>query len=246
MRNILIKIAYDGSKFHGWQVQNNAHTVQAEFQEALYKIIREEVDIKACSRTDSGVHAREFCISVLTNSKIECSRLNNALNHFFPKTMAALSCEEVAEDFHARYSCKAKEYVYQIYNSKTPDPFLNERALYYWHDIDDKKLNEAASHYVGTHNFKAFCTKDARIDGDLTRTVYSAKIHREGKMVYFTVKADGFLYNMVRIMVGTLIRVQEGKIQPEKVEQIILSKDRQNAGPTAPAHGLYLNKVFYD
>ena len=245
MKNILVKISYDGSYFHGWQIQENAHTVQEEFQSALYKIIGEKADIKACSRTDSGVHANVFCISVKTESKITPERLKGALNHYFPLYMACLSAEEVPMDFHARYSCKGKEYVYLIHNAEVRNPFLKDRALHYYHKIDEEKLNTAASYYIGTHDFTSFCTQDAREMEDMRRTVYDAKVTREGDIVKFTVSADGFLYNMVRIMVGTLIRVQEGKIKPEEIPSILEKKNRAFAGPTAPPEGLYLNKVFY-
>ena len=226
MKNILIKISYDGSYFHGWQIQENAHTVQEEFQTALYKIIGEKADIKACSRTDTGVHARVFCISVKTESKIEPERLKGALNHFFPDYMCCLSCEEVPLDFHARYSCKGKEYEYIIHNRQVRDPFLKDRALHFWYKIDEEKLNRAAKHYIGTHDFTSFCTLDARKAEDMVRTVYDAKVEREGDIVKFTVSADGFLYNMVRIMVGTLLRVQEGKIEPEDIPEILNKKNR--------------------
>lgn len=244
-RNLLIKIAYDGAHFHGWQIQNNAYTVQEAFQTALFKIIGETVDIKACSRTDTGVHARVFCISMKINNPIATHRLMSALNHFLPTSVVVLSCEETAMDFHARYSCKGKEYVYQIHNSKLRDPFLDTRAFHYWYDIDEKLLDKAAAHFVGTHDFTAFCTGDARRNGDMTRTIYSAKVHRDGDMVYFTVSGNGFLYNMVRIMVGTLLKVQEGKIKVDEIPQILQSKDRSKAGTTASPCGLYLNKVFY-
>ena len=245
-RNVLITIQYDGSCFHGWQIQDNAYTVQECFQSALYKILGGEHDIKACSRTDTGVHARMFCISVAFDNRITNERLVGALNHFLPEHMACCSCRDVAPDFHARYSCKGKEYVYLIHNSKTRDPFLNKRALHYWYPMDEEVLNRAAGYYVGSHDFSAFCTMDARKKGDLVRTVYSASVQRDGDKVLFTVSADGFLYNMVRIMAGTLLRVQEGKIKPEDIPGIIESGDRAMAGPTAPAHGLYLNRVFYE
>lgn len=245
MRNVLIKIAYDGSKFHGWQIQENAMTVQECFQTAMGKILGSCPDIKACSRTDTGVHARVFCISVKLDNPISNERLMGALNHFLPPYTACLSCEDVPEDFHARYSCKGKEYVYEIWNSRVRNPFLDGKALHYWYDIDEELLDRAAKKYIGTHDFKSFCTLDARDPGDLVRTVYEAKVHREGDKVFFTVAADGFLYNMVRIMVGTLLHVQQGKFSPEDIPKIIDGKDRKLAGPTAPACGLYLNKVFY-
>lgn len=245
MKNILVKISYDGSYFHGWQIQENAHTVQEEFQSALYKIIGEKADIKACSRTDSGVHANVFCISVKTESKITPERLKGALNHYFPLYMVCLSAEEVPMDFHARYSCKGKEYVYLIHNAEVRNPFLKDRALHYYHKIDEEKLNTAASYYIGTHDFTSFCTQDAREMEDMSRTVYDAKVTREGDIVKFTVSADGFLYNMVRIMVGTYLDAAKGRIGRGDIAAIIDGKDRSKAGDTALACGLYLNRVFY-
>lgn len=244
-RNILLTITFDGSKFHGWQVQNNAFTVQECFQNALTKILGKCPDIKACSRTDTGVHAKRFCISMIIDNPITNYRLIGALNHFLPHSIAVLKIEDVPMGFHARYSCTGKEYVYEIWNSRIRDPFLENRALHFWYDIDEKELDRAAKYYIGTHDFTSFCSVDARDKGDLTRTVYDAKVERNGDMVRFTVSADGFLYNMVRIMVGTLLKVQEKKFKPEDVEKIINSKNRMYAGTTAQPHGLYLNRVFY-
>lgn len=245
-RNFLIKLSYDGARYHGWQIQENALTVQQVFQEALYKITGLREDIKACSRTDTGVHAREFCVSLKTESPIAPERLLAALNHYLPEDVAVKSCQTVPLDFHARYSCQGKEYVYQIWNHPVREPFLAGRALHYWYPIDPVMLDRAAKGYVGRHDFSSFCTLDRREKGDLTRTVTTAKVERDGDLVTFTVAADGFLYNMVRIMVGTLLRVQQGKFTPEDIPGIIEAKDRKAAGPTAPACGLYLNRVFYE
>ncbi len=157
-----------------------------------------------------------------------------------------LGCREVSPDFHARYSCKGKEYIYQIWNRPVRNPFLNRRALHYWYSLDETRLNEAAGFFVGAHDFTSFCTMDARERGNMTRTVTKAEVKREGDLVTFTVAADGFLYNMVRIMVGTLLRVAQGKLEPRDVERILEEKDRNAAGPTAPPYGLFLNRVFYE
>lgn len=244
-RNVLLKIAYDGTRYHGWQIQENALTVQEVFQQAWLGVTGRREDLKACSRTDTGVHAREFCISVKTESAIPPERLQAALNHFLPQDISVRSCEEVPEAFHARYSCRGKEYVYEIWNHPVRNPFLAGRALHYWYPMDVRQLDLAASHYVGTHDFSSFCTLDRREKGDLTRTVTCARVDRDGDMVRFTVAADGFLYNMVRIMVGTLLRVQQGKFLPKDIPGILGAKSRKAAGPTAPACGLYLNRVFY-
>ncbi len=245
-RNILLTISFDGSYFHGFQIQNNSYTVQECFQDSLKKVLGFCPDIKACSRTDSGVHARMFCISMKIDSPITNEKLLSALNHFLPPYIIVYDIKDVSDDFHARYSCTGKEYVYEIWNSKLRNPFLYKRALHHYYDIDEHVLDEASKHYIGTHDFTSFCTKDLRKGGDLTRTVTNANVKREGDKILFTVSADGFLYNMVRIMVGTLLKVQEGKISKDSIPDILSSLDRKNAGPTAPSHGLYLNRVFYE
>lgn len=245
-RNLLLHIGYDGRNYHGWQIQKNASTVQEVFQKALLKILDEKVDIKGCSRTDSGVHAYDYCISFKTSHSIPCERLVAALNRHLPKDIAVFSCEEVPKDFHARYSCKGKEYIYKIWNRDTRDPFLNGYVYHYRYPIDEKQLNKAAKAFIGTHNFASFCTLDRRKSENMTRTVRKAEVERRGNMVLFAVEADGFLYNMVRIMVGTLLRISQGKIKENEICDIIRQENRNCAGPTAIPDGLYLNKVYYD
>lgn len=247
MRNLLVKIKYDGRNYHGWQVQENGITVQEDFQKALYQVTGERPDIKGCSRTDSGVHANMFCISFRTDHSIPAGRLPHALNRFLPDTIAAFDAREVPHDFHARYSCKGKEYVYKIHNAEFRDPFLEGYALHYWQRLDDKLMSQAAVHFLGTHDFTSFCTVDhSRRKGDFHRTVQNISVDRAGDIVTVTVQADGFLYNMVRIIVGTLLYTAQGKISPDDIPAIIASLDRSKAGPTAPPQGLYLNRVFYD
>lgn len=243
--NIALVLAYDGTNYHGWQIQENALTVQEVFQNAFKKVTGDRGDMKACSRTDTGVHAREFCVSVKTESKIVTERFPAAMNHWLPEDVAVKGCEEAPLDFHARYSCKGKEYSYEIWNNPIREPFLRGRALHYWYPIDEVRLKAAAGYYVGAHDFTSFCTLDKRERGDMVRRVTKARVERRGDMVLFTVAADGFLYNMVRIMAGTLLRVQEGRLLPEDIPGIIEARDRAKAGPTAPACGLYLNRVFY-
>jgi tRNA pseudouridine38-40 synthase len=246
VRNLLLTICYDGTHYHGWQIQQNSLAVQQVFQEALKKVIGDSPDLKGCSRTDSGVHAYAYCISLKTEHDIPCSRLVGALNHFLPPDIAVLSCREVPLNIHARYSCEGKEYVYKIWNNPVRSPFLEGRVLHYWYHMDLDKLNEAAHFFIGSHDFTSFCTLDSRERGDMTRTVTNAEFQKEGDLITFTVAADGFLYNMVRIMVGTLLRVAQGKFAPQDIPAIIEAKNRKAAGPTAPPYGLYLNRVFYD
>ena len=245
LRNLLLTISYDGRQFHGWQIQQNAFTVQEAFQTALSKVIGDGFDIKGCSRTDSGVHANMYCVSLKTAHPIPPERLKAALNRWLPLSVAVSDCREVDPEFHARYSCKSKEYIYKIWNSEVRSPFLEGYALHYRYHLDENLLNEAAQAYVGKHDFTSFCTQDNRDAGDLTRDVKAFSVTRDGCMVTMRVEADGFLYNMVRIMVGTLLRVAQGKIKPEEISSIIAKRDRRFAGPTAQACGLYLNKVNY-
>ena len=245
MRNILLTITYDGSKFHGWQIQKNAVTVQEVFQSALYKVIGEGTDIKGCSRTDSGVHARMYCISFHTEHRIPVERIPPALNNYLPNSIAVLTASEVPPDFHARYSCKGKEYVYKLWNDDIRNPFLDGYAYHYWYKLDIDLMNKAAKHFVGTHDFTSFCTLDKREKGDFRRTIQELSVTRDDKTVLITVMADGFLYSVVRILVGTLLYVSQGKIRPEDIPMIIKAENRSLAGPTAPAEGLYLNRVFY-
>lgn len=246
LRNLLITISYDGSKYHGWQIQQNAVTVQEVFQKALYSVISQKPDIKACSRTDSGVHAEMFCISTKISHPIPCERLKAALNSYLPQSVVVLDVREVPLDFHARYNALGKRYVYKVLNREQRDPFYIGRALHYRYNLDTELLNKASKAFIGTHDFTSFCTLDKREKGDFVRTIHDFSVKRIGDIVEFSVEGNGFLYNMVRIMVGTLLSINEGKIPPDAITEIINAKSRDAAGPTAPPQGLYLNKVFYD
>ena len=246
MRNILLTMMYDGSHYHGWQIQDNALTVQEVFQSARFKVLGTDVDIKGCSRTDSGVHANMYCVSFRTEHRIPCERLPAAVNNYLPPDIAVLSAREVDEDFHARYSCKGKQYIYKIWNADIRNPFLVGHALHYWYDLDIELMNRAARHMEGCHDFTSFCTLDNREKGDFRRNVSEVSVKKNDDLVIITAQADGFLYNMVRIIVGTLLYVSQKKIFPDDIPEIILAEDRKKAGPTAPPEGLYLNKVYYD
>ena len=246
MRNLLLTLTYCGKNLHGWQIQDNAITVQEVFQKALYQIIHERPDIKGCSRTDSGVHANMYCVSMKIAHPITEDHLMMAMNRYLPDDVAVTDVRQVSDDFHARYSCTGKEYVYKVWNSRVRNPFLQDLALHYRYDMDIEAMNREAQAFVGTHDFTSFCTLDKREKGDFTRTVQYCNIKKEGDLVIFTVAADGFLYNMVRIMVGTLLAMNNGRIAFGTLPQIIEGESRKLAGPTAPACGLYLNKVFYE
>ncbi len=245
MANFKCVIAYDGSCYHGFQRQTNAYTVQQAIEETIEKILKEKCIIYGCSRTDTGVHANEYCFNFSHTRDITPNGMQRALNGQLPDDISVTFCEEVEQDFHARYNTTAKEYIYLIHNAQVKNPFLRNRAFRYFKKIDVEKLQQAGQNYVGTHDFKAFSA--AACDKvNTTRTIEYFKVERlENDIIKMTVKGDGFLYNMVRIMVGTLLFVNEGKIKPEEIPAIIEKKDRKLAGRTAPAEGLYLNKVFY-
>ena len=244
MRNILLTISYCGTAYHGWQIQENANTVQSEIQNACIKIFGSCPDIKGCSRTDTGVHARMFCLNFHKASNIRTEKIPDAFNHFLPSDIAVYNAKEVSEDFHARYSCKGKEYEYLILNSRYPNPFLENRAFRYSQHLDENLLDKAARGFCGTYDFRTFCSSGTSVN-DFVRTIYSANVTRDGDIVKFNVSGNGFLYNMVRIMAGTLIYVNEGKILCDDIPKIINSLDRKKAGITLAPEGLYLNKVFY-
>lgn len=244
MRNLLLTISFDGTAYHGWQVQDNAVTVQQTLQDALEHICSKRDNIVGCSRTDAGVHANMYCCNVRTDSTIDCKKLVGALNAVLPKDIAALDCTEVDYDFHARYDCKSKEYIYKIWNSPNKNPFLYNYSLHYKYPLDAEFLDRQAKAFIGTHKFDSFCAAGSSVE-DTERTVMNASVERKGDMVIFRVEANGFLYNMVRIMVGTLIDISRGRLPADSIEGIINAKNRSAAGYTAPAHGLYLHKIHY-
>lgn len=244
LRNLLLTIKYLGTAYCGWQVQANASSVQQTLQDAVEKLFCVRESIVGCSRTDAGVHANMYCCNIRTESKLPCDVVVRGLNSYLPSDISVISCREVDYDFHARYDCTGKEYVYLIRNTPIPDPFLYGRCWSFNKHIDADFLNIQAQAFCGTHDFKAFCSSGSSVQTTV-RTVKSFSVTREEDMIKMSVEADGFLYNMVRIMVGTLTDISLGKIMPDTIGDIINSLDRSRAGVTAPPQGLYLNKVFY-
>ncbi len=245
MRNLLFKAAFDGSKFHGWQQQENAVTVQGEIKKAWYRLTGEEPNIIGCSRTDAGVHAKEYFFNVRTESTIPCESFPVALaSAKLPGEISIISCKEVDYDFNARFDSVKKEYTYYFENTKISSPFNYKRAMHHKYPMDVELMDRAAQHFVGEHDFSAFCAAGTEVLSKV-RTIYYANVQRQGDFVVFTVCGNGFLYNMVRIMAGTLLYVNNGKISADSIPEIIASKDRTTAGITAIPDGLYLNKVFF-
>lgn len=244
MRNLKVMMAYRGTNYHGFQRQDNALTVQEVVEKHVSSVLNEKVIINGCSRTDTGVHANNYCFSVLTESKIPPRNFVRGVNGRLPDDISILSCEDAPLDFHARFSCKAKEYVYMIHNSESKNPFTTDLAYHYRRPMDIALMRTAAGKFVGTHDFRAFCS-GCDENKCTVRTIYNFDVEINGESVKMLVKGDGFLYNMIRIMVGTLLAVNEKKISADDMESIMESGNRLRAGKTAQPHGLYLNRIFY-
>lgn len=240
MQKYLCHICFDGRLYHGWQVQKDAVTVMEVFNDAINSIAGNKIDIKGCSRTDSGVSAKDYGVSFVLDETIPCEGLKRALNATLPNSILVKKIEFVPTSFHARYSSFGKRYVYTVLNFEDRDPFMDGMCyVYNKKKLDEKKLNNIAQQFVGRHDFSSFQNVGTNVS-DTVREIYEFNVRRENDFVYFSVSGNGFLYNMVRIMVGTLI---EGK---ENISEILESKDRKLAGFTAPACGLCLDKVFYE
>ena len=244
MPNILVTMAFRGTQYHGFQVQENALGVCTVFQDAIERVFGKRVDVKGCSRTDSGVHALRYCVSFRVDSGIPMYKLPLALNAHLPEDVRVLEARIVPEDFHARYSAEAKQYVYRLHNSPVSSPFSDGLCWRVGAPLALEPMQKAAAAVVGTHDFASFMTAGSKII-DTVRTVYDFTVQRQGDDLLFTICADGYLYNMVRILVGTLLEVGRGYWEVEQVQAILDAKDRKQAGPTAPPEGLCLMKVDY-
>ena len=242
------KVKYLGTDFHGFQVQPDKRTVQGELCTALSEAFGVPCKVTGCSRTDAGVHANEFCITVENDGgTIPADKLPVAVARFLPNDLSLYYAKECDADFHPRYDVKSKEYLYRVINQRIYDPFEYGRAWFVPRTVTDADLanmRAAAEHIVGTHDFSAFMSEGSDVE-DTVRTVFYLKIEKNDKNIDIYISADGFLYNMVRIIVGTLFEVAAGRISPDEVKNIITSGNRANAGPTVPPQGLYLNKVVY-
>ena len=245
---LLLTIAYDGTAYHGYQVQSGQVTVQEKLNDAVCRVFGKRYPVTGCSRTDSGVHALDFKATVTLDGdapQIPADRVPLAMNIMLPADIAVKSAVPVPDSFHPRYDVKSKEYRYRILNSRIRDPFLAGRAYQFPVPLDTVLMNRAAGYFVGTHDFSAFTASGSDV-ADRVRTVYNCSVTSDGDIVTVTVSGNGFLYNMVRIIAGTLIDVSCGKICADSIPEIIASLDRERAGFTAPACGLYLYRVEYD
>lgn len=244
----LAKIKYLGTDFHGFQVQPELRTVQGELSRALSEVFLEVPRVTGCSRTDAGVHANEFCVKIECDSAtVPAEKLPIAVARFLPVDLSLFYAEECSEEFHPRYDVVSKEYLYRIINRKIYDPFEYGRAWFLPRSVSEvgiERMREAAKYIVGKKDFISFMSEGSDTE-DTVREVFYLDIEKCGEFINIRICADGFLYNMVRIIVGTLIEIAYGRFSPSDVEGIIASRDRRLAGMTAPAEGLYLNKVNY-
>jgi len=242
VKNILVGVAYKGTNYAGWQRQNNALGIQEVIENALEEISQEKCEIFASGRTDAGVHALEQCFSVKT--KFPPNKLPIALNSKLPDDIRILWAKEVEPNFHARFSAHKKTYIYKVKSETIQSPFDYDTTTYIPQKLSLQKMQEAALFLIGIHNFKAFCSAGTSVP-TFEREIYYLNITKENNLYTFEICGNGFLYNMVRIIVGTLIDVGKGKIPPQKIKEILNSQQRENAGKTMPAKGLFLKKVEY-
>ena len=247
-RQIALSLSYLGGGYHGYQVQSNAATVSAALQDAVQAVVGTREDLKGCSRTDAGVHALAFCASFFTDSSIPLQKLPLALNAHLPADIRVFSAREVAEDFHPRYSCTGKAYLYRVRNAPAESPFTRQVSWRVWPALALEPMQQAAALLCGRHDFSSFMAAHSSIaeqGGSTVRTVRAFTVERRGSEFWFRIEADGYLYNMVRILVGTLVEVGAGRMDPRQMPHILAACDRTAAGPTAPAKGLALAAVYY-
>lgn len=244
MKNIKLTLSYDGTNYYGWQRQNGFISIQEVLEDACKEFFKQSITIRGAGRTDAGVHAQGQCATFLVETLIPEKRISLALNRILPEDIVVTHAEEVPLDFHPQYLAKKKTYRYQILNTEFPIPQLRNYSYFVYTPLDVEAMNQAAQNYLGTHDFRGFCTSK-NTKTNTNRKIYYAKVIKEGQLITFEVCGDGFLYNMVRIMVGTLIEVGVGNIEPAAIRDIILSKDRQKAGITVPACGLTMCHIEY-
>lgn len=244
MSRFLLTIKYLGTNYCGWQVQPNGISVQEVMCNTLKSIFKKDTSVTGCSRTDSGVHALMYCCHFDADTSMNSDNIIKALNCNLPKDIVCIDCKEVTSDFHARYNSTGKNYIYKIYNSKIRNPFYEDFALWCKAPLDINAMQTAASAFLGKHDFTAFCSSGSSVD-DKIRTISECKVTKADDIIEISVSADGFLYNMVRIIVGTLIEIGLNSRDINSIKKAFNTNCRDFAGRTVAPHGLYLNKVFY-
>ena len=244
MRNIKLTIEYDGTKYCGWQIQKNAVSIQETLEKTIGNLTSQKVDLRGSSRTDAGVHAKGMVANFFTLSTIPEKNFPAAINGLLPHDIVIINAQEVGSSFHSRYDSLGKKYSYTIINRKAPSALLKNYAAHISYELNVNIMKEACSYFVGTHDFYGFMSSGSCVKSTI-RSVKALEIENSGEIIKVYITADGFLYNMVRIIAGTLIDVGKGKIKLEHIADIINSKERKRAGNTAPAQGLCLEHVYY-
>lgn len=244
MRNIMIKIEYDGTNYNGWQIQPNGITIQEKIMKAIKRLTGENINLHGSGRTDAKVHAREQVANFYTNSNIPTERFAVAINHFLPQDIAIMEADEVPMEFHARYWAIGKAYSYQIHNFPQRSALLRNYSYHIPYSLDMEKIEKAAAIFIGTHDFKGFMSSGSSVK-KTNRTIHDIKIEKEKDRIWITFEGNGFLYNMVRIMVGTLVEIGSNKRDLAKAREALETGVRNKAGHLAPPQGLFLDKVFY-
>lgn len=244
MRNIRLTIEYDGTNYCGWQTQKNAVSIQEVLEKAIRELVGHELNLIGSSRTDAGVHAKGMVANFYTSSTIREKNFPAAINGKLPGDIVVLNAQDVDENFHSRYDSVGKRYSYTILNRREPTALLRNYSAHIWYPLDIDRMKNACQYFVGTHDFTAFKSTGSSVKTSV-RTVTLLDIEASENIIRLFIEADGFLYNMVRIIAGTLIEVGKGNISPDKIPFIIEGRDREKAGKTAPAQGLCLEKVYY-
>ena len=244
MKRVKMIVAYDGTNYKGWQVQPNGITIEEVLNKKLTELLGEEIVVTGASRTDSGVHSLGNVAIFDTNTRMPADKISFALNQRLPDDIVVQGSCEVPADWHPRYQNSIKTYEYRILNRTFRMPTRRLDTYFYHHPLDVEKMNQAAAYLVGEHDFKSFCAVGAQVKTTV-RTIYVCDVNKENDIVTIRVTGNGFLYNMVRIIAGTLIRVGGGEMEPERIPEILAACDRAAAGPTAPAHGLTMMGIEY-
>lgn len=244
MRNIKLTISYDGTNYRGWQLQKNGPTVQAEIEKAVKKVFRKDCRVHGAGRTDAGVHAKAQVAHFKTSIGIGIENIPAALNAVLPEDVAVVRAEEVTQDFHSRFDARSKHYRYYILNTRRREPFRERYSWRLGYALDVPLMKKESGALLGRHDFKSFQASDNR-ERSSVRTISRIDLKKGKPFLTMDIEADGFLYNMVRNIVGTLVDVGRGHLDPGSTSRILKNRDRTTAGPTAPAKGLFLIKVKY-